>query len=65
MTTANSTIRIHGVIAIKGTKHNIIPEESAIEYCIKAARTKVLEVMPKVIACFEAGFTTDVIISII
>ncbi|XP_065883444.1 xaa-Arg dipeptidase-like [Dysidea avara] len=60
------TIRIHGIITNGGAKPNIIPEQSAMEYCIRATKRKeVLELMPKVIACFEAaakatGCTVDV-----
>lgn len=48
--------RVHGVITNGGTKPNIIPEKSSMEFYIRApTMNEVKVVQKKVVACFEAA----------
>ena len=48
--------RVHGVITNGGTKPNIIPEKSSMDFYVRAKTMKEVQVVQKkVVACFEAA----------
>ncbi len=50
------TCKVHGVITNGGAKPNIIPEESALSYFVRAPnKVELMALQKKIHACFEAA----------